>query len=140
MIKHLGMCRKFRSNVNENDTANVLNLLQNVNFLRREHLLTDDIMITSKLCEQILRIVASVNLSFSFAENPEFVALLQHAYSQCVFSNRRTLADKLEFNAERERERFKNELSDIDSKVSLALNCWSSRNHYSYLSMRLVLL
>ena len=123
MIKHLGMCRKFRSNVNENDTANVLNLLQNVNFLKREHLLTDDIMITSKLCEQILRIVASVNLSFSFAENPKFVALLQHAYSQCVFLNRRTLADKLKFNAERERERLKNELSDINFKVSLTLNC-----------------
>ena len=36
-------------------------------------------MSAEKLCEQVLRFITEGNLSFSFAENDEFVALLKHA-------------------------------------------------------------
>lgn len=135
MTKHLAICGKYKSiqHVDSEEIPNVVDLLHNFGTSEHERLPTQGSMTRANLCEQVLRIAVSGSLSFSFVENDEFVALLQHAYPHCVPPNRRSLAERLKDNAEREKERLKAELERLDSKISLAMDCWTSRNHYGYM-------
>lgn len=89
----------------------------------------------SKLIKQVLRIIVAGNLSFSFVENPEFVVLLQHAYPSCNYPNRRSVAKALKKNAKAEKISLKEELAQNDSKISLALDGWTSSNNMAFLGM-----
>ena len=80
------------------------------------------VMTSDKLCEQILHIICTGNLSFSQAENPELIGLLRHAYLNVQPPNRRSIASKLTDNANLERENLKEELRNLNSKISLALD------------------
>jgi hypothetical protein len=95
-------------------------------------------MTSTKLCEQVLRIIVAGNLSFSFAENPEFVALLRHAYPDCDIPNRRSVAKALKKAAKDERVALREELMKNDSKVSIALDAWTSSNTIAFLGMYIV--
>jgi hypothetical protein len=95
-------------------------------------------MTSNKLCEQVLRIIAAGNLSFSFAENPEFVALLRHAYPDCSIPNRRSVAKALKRAVKRDSVALKEELTGNDSKVSIALDAWTSGNNIAFLGIFLV--
>lgn len=97
-------------------------------------------MTSEKLCEQVLRIIAAGNLSFSFAENPEFVALLQQAYPACRPPTRRAVMEKLKQNVRIEMKNLKEDLSANDSKVSLALDNWSSSNNIAFMGSPLTLI
>ena len=90
---------------------------------------------STKLCEQVLRIIVAGNLSFSFAENPEFVALLQHAYRDCDIPNRRSVAKALKKAAKDERVALREELTNNDSKFSVTLDAWTSNNNIPFLGM-----
>ena len=99
---------------------------------------TKGAMTSAKLCEQVLRIIVAGNLSFSFAENPEFVALLRHAYPDCNIPNRRSVAKALKKAAKDERVALREELMKNDSKVSIALDAWTSSNTIAFLGMYIV--
>ncbi len=88
---------------------------------------------STKLCEQILRMIAAGNLSFSFAENPEFVALLRHAYPGCTIPNCRSMAKALKKAAKDEKVALREELTNNDSKISVALDAWTSNNNLAFL-------
>jgi len=85
-------------------------------------------MTSEKLCEQVLHIVISGNHSFSLAENTALVALLRHAYPNVQLPNRRSVAMKLKQHAIQAKEHLKAELEEVDSKISLALDAWSTRS------------
>jgi hypothetical protein len=95
-------------------------------------------MTSNKLCEQVLRIITAGNLSFSFAENPEFVALLRHAYPDCSIPNRWSVVKALKGAVKRERVALKEELTGNDSKVSIALDAWTSGNNIAFLDIFLM--
>lgn len=96
-------------------------------------------MTSSKLCEQVLQIIVAGNLSFSFAENPEFIALLRHAYPDCDIPNRRSVAKALKWAAKEERVALREELTNNDSKISLVLDAWTSNNNIAFLGMFIIL-
>src|SRR5205814_8561670 len=79
------------------------------------------------------------NLSFSFAENPEFTALLRHAYLDCNNPNHRSVAKALKKAANDERVTLREELTNNDSKVSIALDAWTSNNNIAFLGMYCIL-
>jgi len=85
------------------------------------------LMTQDKLCEQVLRIIAEGNLPFSHAENSELVILLKHAYSSLNPPNRRAIAARLKSNVMEEKEKLKQSLAELDSKISLALDAWTTR-------------
>jgi len=85
-------------------------------------------MTSEILCEQVLRIIISGNHSFSLAENTALVALLRHAYPNVKLPNRRSVAMKLKEHAIQAKEHLKAELQEVDSKISLALDAWSTRS------------
>lgn len=135
MTRHLHACVKYKQISSQVDKSNILHLFENTNAIGHDALPTQGTMTTAKLSEQVLRMIVAGSLSFSFAENPEFVALLKHAYPHCSIPNRRGIVEKLKVNAEVEKKRLKDELECLDSKASLAIDCWSSRNNHAYMGM-----
>lgn len=146
--EHLERCQKYKAwrranpssdweDEHENHTApkNILNdyLTPPPNILPTRGAMTSD-----KLCEQVLRIIVAGNLSFYFAENPEFVALLRHAYPDCNIPNRRSVTKALKKAAKDERIALREELTNNNSKVSLALDAWTSNNNIAFLGMHIV--
>ena len=108
------------------------------NIFVSERLTTNGIMNSDRLCDQVLRIVISGNLSFSQAENPELVALLKNAYSTCNIPNRHSIAARLKKVVKEEQQRLKSVLMDNDSKISLALDAWTARgSRTAFLGMTL---
>ena len=146
--EHLERCDKYKAwrrtnpssdyedeHVNHSTPKNILN-----DYLTSpsDILPTKGAMTSAKLCEQVLRIIVAGNLSFSFAENPEFVALLRHAYLDCNIPNRRSVAKALKKAAKDERVALREELMNNDSKVSIALDAWTSNNNIAFLGMYIV--
>jgi hypothetical protein len=105
------------------------------NFGDSEKFPTSGAMTQRKLCEQVLRIITAGNLSFSQAENPELLALERHAYPNVDPPNRRSVAKRLKDCAFEERMKLKDQLERIDSKVSLALDAWTTRNNAAFLGI-----
>jgi hypothetical protein len=106
------------------------------NFFESERLPTNGLMNSERLCDQVLRIVISGNLSFSQAENPELIALLKNAYPACNIPNRHSIAARLKTVTKEEQQRLKLALKENDSKVSLALDAWTARgSRASFLGM-----
>jgi len=96
---------------------------------------TRGIMTADKLCEQMLRVITEGNLPFSQVENVELVALLKHAYPDLNPPNRRAVATRLKDNVVKEKEKLKAQFAKLDSKVSLALDAWTTRNNVAFLGM-----
>jgi hypothetical protein len=92
-------------------------------------------MTAEKLCEQTLRIITEGNLPFLFAENKEFVKLVKHAYAGVAVPNRRSVAAKLKSNTQKAKEQLKDRLEKVDSKISLALDAWTTCNNVAFLGM-----
>jgi hypothetical protein len=146
--EHLERCHKYKAwrranpstdyeDEHMNDTA-PKHVLDNYVMSSSDILPTKGAMTSVKLCEQVLRIIVAGNLSFSFAENPEFVALLRHAYPDCNIPNRRSVAKALKKAAKDERVALREEVTTNDSKVNIALDAWTSNNNIAFLGTYLV--
>ena len=143
--EHLERCDKYKAWRRANPSSDCED--EHVNHTARKNIFGDyltsssDIlptrgaMTSTKLCEQVLRIIIAGNLGFSFAENPEFAALLRHAYPDCNIPNHRSVAKALKKAAKDERVALREELTNNDSKVSIALDAWTSNNNIAFLGM-----
>jgi len=146
--EHLERCDKYKAWRRTNPSSDyedehmnhsaTKNILDDYLMSPSDILPTKGTMTSAKLCEQVLRIIVAGNLSFSFAENPEFVALLRHAYPDCNIPNRRSVAKALKKAAKDERVALREELMKNDSKVSIALDAWTSSNTIAFLGMYIV--
>jgi len=144
MIKHLNGCLKYRSASRKciSDAPSSLSSLSSSdpfsNFFDTSNRPLIGFMTSDKLCEQVLRIITEGNLPFSFAENPELVALLRNAYSDCSIPNRRSIVNRLKTNVVEEKDKRKTDFARLGSmKVSLALDAWSTRTHIAFLGTSL---
>ena len=81
-----------------------------------------EVMNSERLKEAVLRIIIAGNLSFSFAELPEFQALLHNAYSNCTPASRKTMMKYLKAKSVLTKLKLKDKLTKNEFKVSLALN------------------
>jgi hypothetical protein len=86
-------------------------------------------MTTERLCETVLNIIVEGNLSFRQAENPALQNLLREAFPTCSIPNRRSVAKRLTMEASMARGLIRDRFAEIDSKVSLALDAWTSKNN-----------
>jgi len=91
------------------------------------------------LSEKVLRIIAAGNLPFSFAENPEFVALLKHAWPDIKAPSRRSTRDLLGDKVDDCRVELRERFQSLDSKISLSLDAWRSRGNIEFLGKFLLL-
>jgi hypothetical protein len=87
-----------------------------------------------RLKEKVLRIIVAGNLPFSFAEQPEFQQLLTDAYPDCnPLPNRKTMTEYLKSKATATKLDLKDRLVKNTSKVSLALDVWTTRTNLAFL-------
>jgi len=91
------------------------------------------VMSRDRLKERILRIIIAGNLSFSLAENPEFIDLLNDAYPDCPIPTRKTVVDYLHAKATLTKAELRELLAKLDSRVSLALDIWVTRTGLAFL-------
>jgi len=92
-----------------------------------------EVMSKDRLKERVLRIIIAGNLSFSFAENPEFVDLLKDAYPDMTAPTRKTVVDYLHAKATLTKAELRELLSKLNSRVSLALDVWVTRTGLAFL-------
>ena len=86
-----------------------------------------------RLKERVLRIIISDNLPFSFAENGEFINLLNDAYPECPAPMCKTVVDYLHSKSTLTKIELRDLLGKLDSKVSLALDVWITRMNLTFL-------
>jgi hypothetical protein len=98
---------------------------------------TRDRPVTSRdgVKERVLRIIISGNLPFSFADNIELLELLKDAYPDLPPPNRKAIVELLKSKATLSRHEMKVRLAALDSKVSLALDIWTTRTNLAFLGM-----
>ena len=91
------------------------------------------------LLSKVLRFFISANIPFNVADNPYFQELIQTAQSKTNVRmvNRKTIREQLRKIAVSAKEDLMTTLMQNDSKVSLALDCWTSKNNYAFLGMSL---
>jgi hypothetical protein len=138
MRRHLLKCIPFASHVRRQAgelPSNSTDLL--ADFLGWEHPRVRPVMTSEILKEQLLRIIISGNLPFSFVGNKELQSVLKQAYPDCAIPTRQTLVDYLSAKTNLTQLELKKELSDNDSKVSLALDVWSTRTNFAFLGTSL---
>ena len=92
-------------------------------------------MTTDKLTERVLRGAIYANLSFRAATNPVWMGVLQKAYPDLSMPDRRSLTKCLKKKALEGRNELKTNLLLNDSKISLALDGWTSANNISFQGM-----
>src|SRR5216117_3531620 len=76
-----------------------------------------------------------MELCASLAENPEFVEHIKDAYFDWPPLSHKTIADYLKSKATLTKLELEETLSQLDSKVSLALDAWTTRNNLAFLGM-----
>jgi hypothetical protein len=137
MTRHLKTCAKYKKHILKMageitvDPANDLfeNFFNSVS-PRDRPVTTRD-----RIKEKVLRIIISGNLSFSFAENADFVDLLKDAYPDSDPPTRKAVVDYLKAKATLTRHELIEELAALDSRISLAMDIWTTRKGYSFLGM-----
>ena len=98
------------------------------------------VMTCDRVKEKVLRIIIAGNLPFSIAEPGEFVDLLNDAYPDCPPPTRKAIMDHLKAKAMLTKLKLKESLAKNDSKISLALDVWTTRTNLSFLGTFLLIL
>lgn len=84
--------------------------------------------------DKALKFFISGNIAFNQADNPYFHELLEAAHSKAGLTiNRKILRERLTATSSKAREDLMASLIENESKVSLALDCWTSRNGFAFL-------
>ena len=92
-------------------------------------------MTSERLRKMLLRILVSANLPFAFIENEEFRKMLREAFPNCQIPRRQTMPDLLSASALHAASELRQELAANESKVSLAMDVWTTRNNLAFLGM-----
>ena len=90
-------------------------------------------MTSERLYEMLLRILVSANLPFAFVENEEFRKMLCEAFPNCQILRCQTMLDLLSTSALHAASQLREELAANESKVSLAMDVWTTRNNLAFL-------
>jgi len=114
---------------NVSDGCDISTLFDSYNSSRDNKLSEDGVK------DAVLDYFISGNIAFNQADNPEFQKLIGmiKINGHSVTVNRRNICSRLDFQAEIARRDLKNNLALNDSKVSLALDCWTSRINHAYM-------
>ena len=86
-----------------------------------------------RLREMLLRILVSANLPFAFVENEEFGKMLHEAFPNCQIPRRQSMPNLLSASALRAAFELRKELVANESRVSLAMDVWTTRNNLAFL-------
>lgn len=130
MGRHLKECRRYLQ------TLEGLGSSVSIDTLFRQATATADETVTDDIVQdKILNFFISGNIAFNQADNPEFQALIAliKVNGRRIVINRKKLRNRLDHHAETAKEDLMMHLIENESKISLALDCWSSAGNHAYL-------
>jgi len=95
---------------------------------------------TGRIREEVLSFFVSGNVPFSQVDNPHFQRLIQWILSSngtplSTVISRKTVRADLTRQAQAAKTELKSILANVNSKISLALDCWTSRNCFAFLGI-----
>jgi hypothetical protein len=126
MSRHLKECNLYKAKQPQSQSSMTSFLSTNESQIGQNDLLS-----------KVLRFFISANIPFNVADNPYFQELIQTAQSKndVQMVNRKNIRQQLRKMAVSAKEDLMTTLMQNDSKVSLALDCWTSKNNYAFLGM-----
>jgi len=136
MARHLLKCRKYQLSLQDSEAINPTDPSLDHFFAPTDHR-SKPVMTDDRVKDRILRIIVSGNLPFSFVENAEFIDLLKDAYPKLSTPTRRSLVNYLNSKATLTKDEVKQRASKSNSKVSLAMDIWTTRTHLAFLGTSL---
>ena len=93
-----------------------------------------DIGVTKfELEELLLNTAVTCNWPFEQFNNPQFQAFVLRGFPGHSCPSRKVMSKLLKTKAEACRVNIKERLSEIDSRISLALDCWTSPNRWEFM-------
>jgi len=95
-----------------------------------------EIVTKPMLEEEILKFVISANIPFNQVENEHFrriISWIQINQHPAQAPSRKVVRARLASTSESARKNLRNTLIANSSKISLALDCWSTRTNYGFL-------
>ena len=90
-------------------------------------------LIEPELNELLLQTLAACNWSFNQFDNPQFQYFINRVLPNHRCPGRKQMKSLLKKAADIAREEIKKRLAVCTSRVSLALDCWSSSNSYNFM-------
>src|SRR5262245_41788756 len=84
--------------------------------------------------EQLMKALVSLNLPFKSIEDHEFRMAFLMLNGQVTIPGATTMRNRLDGHFERVKQQLKDRLAG-QSKVSLALDCWTSPNHLAFMAV-----
>ena len=102
-------------------------------FVRRETV--QQVMTKDELEQLLLQTMAACNWSFNQFDLPYFQYFIARTVPQHQCPGRKRMRAILATAASTAKQDIKSRLAACDSRVSLALDCWSSSNCYNFMGM-----
>ena len=132
LSRHIKSCSQYKRYVRQGSQTSTISNYFNIKSAER---------VTKPVIEgQILKFFISANIPFRQADNEHFRRLISliHINNQPVYPpSRKVLRARLSNEAEAAKADLKVILIANQSKISLALDCWSTRTHFSFIGMYL---
>lgn len=133
MGRHLLKCHRYQLSLKDSDADHPGTDPSLDHFFTPADPRSKPVMTEGRIKDKVLRIIVSGNLPFSFAENAEFVDLLKDAYPRLSAPTRKSLVNYLGSKATLTKEEVKQRATKSHSKVSLAMDIWTTRTHLAFL-------
>jgi hypothetical protein len=134
MNRHLDDCTLYNKSISQDSKNRLEDFFSNETGQQKQTLSTNDVL------DKVLNFFISGNIAFNQADNPAFQELISSikVNNQAVTINRKSVREQLDYHAKKAQEDLMSQLMTNDSKVSLALDCWTSKNNYAFLGMTVV--
>ena len=132
MSRHLKECQRYLQTLDGVESSVSIDTLFRQATTTADEVVTDDIV-----QDKMLNFFISGNIAFNQADNPEFQALIAliKVNGRCVVINRKKIRNRLDHHVEAAKEDLMTRLIENESKISLALDCWSSATNHAYLGI-----
>jgi hypothetical protein len=137
MSRHQSSCKRLKPSSHNHGHSDISKLFQKQSVSGNE---ATDSLTENDVKDTVLNFFISGNIPFNQADNPEFQKLVSmiEVKGRRVTINRKNVRARLTVQATKAKQDLKDELTANTSRVSLAMDCWTSRLNNSYLGTSLV--
>lgn len=134
LSRHQSLCKEIKQRSNDVGCSDIFKLFGKQSLIGDEVI---DSLMDDDIKDMVLNFFISGNIPFGQANNPEFRKLINmiKLKGKPVIINRKNVRARLTEQAAKAKQALKDELAANTSRVSLAIDCWTSRLNNSYLGM-----
>ena len=135
IARHYPKCSKYKSRFQEDSRSQST---MSSCFQSSGHQLNGNDITKARVKEEILKYIISGDIPFSQVENQHFrniISFIKVGNGPVQAPSRKVIRARLSSKSEQARDNLRTTLAAVNSKISLALDCWSTRTNYGFLGM-----